>query len=153
MANPAFETVDPPYTTFRFEVVLDLESPPPGVTNPVCNAAFQECEGLEMTMEPKTLRQGGDNDRQIHLVGPVSYSQLTLRRGMTANLQLWSWFAAASRPGRVSTARGEVTMWDAAGTPLLTFMLERCLPVRMRGPGLNAKDGLIGIEEMQMVYA
>jgi phage tail-like protein len=150
--NPSYETVDPPYTSFRFEVVLTLDAPVPGITDPLCNASFAECEGLEMTIEPKTVRSGGDNRRQIHLIGPVSYSQLTLRRGMTANLQLWNWFAAAAQTGRVSTAQGQITLWDADGTPRLTFVLAECLPVKLRGPSLHAKDGTIAIEEMQLVY-
>lgn len=153
MVNPAFETVDPPYTAFRFAVELNLDDPPPGVTNPVCEAAFAECDGLEMTMEPKVVREGGNNQEHIHLVGPVSYGQLTLKRGMTANLHLWNWFAAAGQPGHIPTAQGMITLWDASGTPRVAFMLTDCLPVKMRGPSLNAKDGQIAIEEMQLVYS
>lgn len=153
MANPAFETVESPFTTFRFEVVLNVDTPTDGVSNPVCDAAFAECEGLEMTMEPKTVQAGGANDRQVHLLGPTRYGQITLRRGMTANLQLWAWMAAATGAGRISTAQGEITMWDADGTPRVTFVLEDCLPVKLRAPGLNAKDGLVAIEELGLVCA
>ena len=152
MSNPLFETVEPPFTSFRFEVAIELDSPAPGVNAPVCGAAFAECDGLEQTMEPKTVTAGGVNDRQIHLIGPVKTGQLTLRRGMTPNLELWAWFAEASRPGRVSTAFAEVTLWDADGTPKVTFQLEGCLPVRMRGPAFNAKDGLVAIEELGLAY-
>ena len=152
MPNPALETVDPPFTTFRFEVVLDLADPPPGVSNPVCNAAFAECDGLEMSIEPKTIREGGNNREQIHLVGPSSYGQLTLRRGMTADLQLWTWMASAAQPGRDSTAEGRITVWDADGTPRVTYVLRACFPMRLRGPSLNAKDGQVAIEELQLVY-
>jgi phage tail-like protein len=138
---------------FRFEVILELADPPPGLSSPVCNAAFAECEGLEMSIEPRTVREGGNNREQIHLMGPSSYGQLTLRRGMTANLDLWRWFVAAATPGRISTAHGQVTLWDAGGTPQITFALKDCLPTRMRGPSLNAKDGQVAIEEMQLVYA
>src|SRR5581483_3985946 len=127
--------------------------PPEGVTNPVCNAAFAECDGLEMTIEPKTVREGGNNREQIHRVGPASYSQLSLKRGMTANLDLWSWFVAAATPGRLATAQGQVTMWDADGTPRLTFVLKDCFPVKLRGPSLNAREGLVAIEELQLAYA
>lgn len=145
--------VDSPYTAFRFEVMLNLDSPAPGVTNPACQAAFAECDGLEMTMEPRTVREGGNNQEQIHLIGPVSYGQLTLRRGMTATLDLWNWFAVAGQTGRRSTAQGEVTISDAAGNPRVTFTLTDCLPVKLRGPALNARDGQIAIEEMQLAYA
>lgn len=153
MANAAFETVDPPYTAFRFEVVLNLDDPPPGITNPLCSAAFSECSGLEMNMQTKEVRQGGDNGRVIHLPGPATYGQLTLQRGMTANLHLWQWMAAAARPGRNNKAQGQVTMHDADGTLRLVFVLEDCLPVKVSGPSLNAKDGLIAIEQLQLVYA
>jgi phage tail-like protein len=153
MPSSAPETVDPPYTAFRFEVSLTPEDPLPGVDSPICNAAFQECEGLEMTMEPKTVREGGNNDAQPHRIGPISYGQLTLRRGMTSNLQLWTWFQAIAQPGRKPTAHGEVTVWDAAGTPRVTFLLHGCVPVRLRGPSLNAKDGQVAIEELHLAYA
>jgi phage tail-like protein len=152
MPNPAFETVDPPYTAFRFEVVINLPASVSGITSPVCNAAFAECDGLEMSLEPKTVQEGGYNLKQTHLIGPVRYGQLTLRRGMTDNLDLWKWFLAAAQPGRVTTAHIQVTLWDASGQPRVTFDLQECLPIKMRGPSLNAKDGQVAVEEMQLVY-
>jgi phage tail-like protein len=152
MPNPASETVNSPFTAFRFEVVLNVHNPPAGITNPVCNAAFAECSGLEMTMEPKPVREGGNNLQQRHLIGPVSYGQLTLRRGMTSNLDLWNWFLAAAQPGPLST-EGQITMWDTDGTPRITFVLGECLPVKIQGPSLNAKDGQVAIEEIQLAYA
>jgi phage tail-like protein len=140
-----------PFTAFRFEVVLDLAIPVDGLSSPLCDAAFAECDGLEMTMEPRTIESGGVNDRQIHLIGPVKYSQLTLKRGMTSNLQLWSWFALNAR-GVLTPASGIVTMWDSDGTPVIEFVLEGCLPVRVRAPALNSRDGLVAIEELSIVY-
>lgn len=153
MGTSAPETVDPPYTAFRFEVALHFTTPLPGVTDPVCNAAFAECDGLEMTIEPKAIREGGSNQEHHHLMGPTSYGQLTLKRGMTDNLDLWNWFIAAGQTGRDSSASGQITLWDASGIPRVTFVLTKCLPVKMRGPSLNAKDGQIAIEEMQLVYS
>lgn len=141
-----------PLSTFRFEVVIDLDNPTAGLDSPLCNAAFAECDGLEMTMQPKTLEVGGVNDRQIHLIGPVTYGQLTLKRGMTDNMQLWDWFAQGTRPGSVLTAHAEVTLWAADGTPAHKFTLLSCLPTKMRAPSLNARDGLVAIEEMTLAY-
>ena len=141
-----------PLTTFRFEVVLDLDEPTPGLDSPLCDAAFAECDGLEVTMTPKTVEAGGVNDRQIHLIGPVTNGQLTLKRGVTGNLQLWSWFAQGTVPGSVLTASGEITLWAADGTPSIQYSLAGCLPVRMRAPALNAQNGLVAIEELGLVY-
>ena len=38
----------------------------------VCNAAFSECDGLEMTMEVKTIKEGGNNAQLHRLAGPLA---------------------------------------------------------------------------------
>ncbi len=152
---------DYPFTAFRFDVLLMVDDKSgAGLGSPICKAQFSECDGLEMSMEPKTVREGGNNLEQIHLPGPVSYGQLTLKRGMTANLDLWNWFNAAagglnegqSDNKRGLTALGQVTMFNANGTPALRFSLYGCLPVKIRGAALNAKDGQVAIEEVQIAY-
>jgi len=32
------------------------------------------------------------------------------------------------------------------------FLLSRCMPVKIKAPAMNAKDGTIAIEEMQLAY-
>src|SRR5262249_37813970 len=119
--------------------------------SPLCEAAFSECDGLEMTMEPRTVESASVTDRQQRLIGPVKYGQITLKRGMTSNLQLWQWFARGTRPGSVLTAHGEITMWDSNGTPAVKFTLEGCLPVKVRAPSLRAADGPVAVEELGLV--
>jgi phage tail-like protein len=144
-------------TAFRFDVQLELDNPQQfNLPKMLCDAAFSECDGLEMTMEPKTVREGGNNRQQIHLVGPVSYANLTLKRGMTRTLDLWRWFSTAAGEGgegRGAKARGLVTMRDAAGNAQLYFKLSGCLPIKIKAPALNAIDGLVAIEEMQIAYS
>ena len=138
-------------TTFRFEVLLDLERPVDGLTSPLCDGAFAECDGLEMTMEPRTVESASVTDRQQRLIGPTRYGQITLKRGMTTSPQLWVWFSRGTRPGSVLHAAGQITMWQADGTPALRFVLERCLPTRLRAPSLNAREGVVAIEELGLV--
>ena len=85
-----------PLTTFRFDVTLKVNNSALGLTNKLCEGRFSEIDGLDMSNEVKTMREGGNNLNQIHLVGPVTYGQLTLKRGMTTNLELWKWFRAAA---------------------------------------------------------
>ena len=148
MANPANETVIYPFTTFNFAVEIHV----PGVSKEVCNAAFSECDGLEMTTEIKTIREGGNNGRQIRLPGPTSYGQLTLKRGMTANFDLWDWFTAVLSDPTLR-ADAQVVLFAADGrTKRASFVLSRCVPVKLKAPALNAKDGMVGIEELQLAY-
>lgn len=146
-----------PLIAFRFEVQLTVKDPQRfGLTSPLCGGKFSEIDGLEMSNEVKTVREGGNNLNQIHLVGPVTYGQLTLKRGMTTNLDLWKWFKAAAggeENGRGTMAQGAVVMSDASNTPQFRFELTDCLPVKIKAPSFNAKDGAVAIEELQIAYS
>jgi phage tail-like protein len=137
-----------PFTAFNFSVEINRDTDGQSLVN----AAFSECDGLEMSMEVKTIREGGANDRQIRLNGPVSYGQLTLKRGMTESYDLWNWFHDTVADPRLR-ANAEVVLLAADGkSELARFRLERCVPVKMKAPALNAKDGQIAIEELQIAY-
>ncbi len=143
MAEPIY-----PFTTFNFSVEINRNDS----GAPLVNAAFSDCDGLEMSMEVKTIREGGGNDRQIRLNGPVSYGQLTLKRGMTENFDLWQWFHDTVQHPRLR-ADADVVLLAADGiTERVRFRLERCLPVKLKAPTMNAKDGQIAIEELQIAY-
>jgi|SRR5919199_390544 phage tail-like protein len=148
MPNPRNETVIYPFTSFNFAVEIDVRP----VSPRICNAAFQECDGLEMTMEVKTIREGGNNGTQLRLTGPLSYGNVTLKRGMTATFDLWDWFSAVLRdPGVRADARIVVFAPDGT-TERARFVLKRCVPIKLKAPPLNAKEGGVAIEELQLAY-
>jgi phage tail-like protein len=137
-----------PFTAFNFRVTITLD----GQAAALCDAAFSECSGLELTAAVKTIRQGGDNGRAIHLTGPVSYGQLTLKRGMTETFDLWDWFERVLTE-RHRRAKCEVAMLssDRRRTNAV-FVLTGCLPLKLRVPTLDGKEGALAIEEMQIAY-
>lgn len=150
MANPAVETIVYPFTSFNFAVQIDV----PSISTEICSAAFAECDGLEMTMDVKTIREGGNNTQQIRLTGAVNYGTLTLKRGMTANFDLWKWFGTLYEPDK-GGLRGHATVVVYAPdhkTTVAEFVLTGCLPVKLKAPPLNAKDGMVAIEEFQLAY-
>jgi phage tail-like protein len=147
-----------PFTTFNFHVSFTL----PGKKNEVCEAEFSECSGLEMSMELKTIKEGGNNGEQIHLAGPMTYGQLSLKRGMTKNFDLWDWFESVQNQ-RNLRVDGEVQILSSLRTSRdqnppgkknkdVVFKLSNCVPMKMVAPSLNAKDGEIAIEEIQIAY-
>lgn len=137
-----------PFTAFNFKVRLEME----GEEGLICDGAFSEVTGLEATMATETIRQGGANARQIHLAGAVSYSELTLKRGMTRGLGLWRWFDGVQQQ-RTARASGEIAMLSSnRETELVLFKLTGCLPIKIKAPALNAMDGLVAIEEAQIAY-
>jgi phage tail-like protein len=148
MANPADETVKYPFTSFNFSVEINV----PGVAPKICNASFSDCDGLEMTMDVKTIREGGNNGKQLRLTGPLTFGMLTLKRGMTASFDLWHWFnKMLTKPDLRADA--EVVLFAGDGTTeRARFVLSRCVPVKLKAPALSAKDGMVAIEELQLAY-
>ena len=137
-----------PFTAFNFRVEITLEDG----AQPLCDAAFSECDGLELTMDVKTIREGGNNGMQIRMTGPTSYGTVTLKRVMTDGFDLWNWFdRVQTEPGLRANADVVLVSADHL-VERVRFLLKRCLPVKVKAPPLNAKDGLVAIEELQLVY-
>jgi len=148
MANPPTnEKVNYPFMAFNFAIEIKVDH----VAMQVCDAAFAECDGLEMTMDVKTIREGGNNGKQIRLTGPVSYASLTLKRGMTETFDLWKWVELMQlKPD--TRADAEVVIFSQDKKVKAKFLLSRCIPVKLKAPVLNAKDGGVAIEELQLAY-
>jgi len=146
--NPVHETVLYPFTSFNFSVEVNRV----GENEQMCTASFADCDGLETTMEVKTIREGGNNGKQIRLTGPLNFGQLTLKRGMTNNFDLWEWVSQTVVDPSLR-ANAEVVLLAPDGrTERARFLLERCVPTKLKAPVLNAKEGVVAIEELQLAY-
>jgi phage tail-like protein len=135
-----------PFTAFNFSVEITVDAAP------LCNAAFSECDGLEMSQDVKTIREGGNNGVQVRLAGPTNYGTLTLKRGLTASFDLWDWFTR-SRDDTSLTADAAVVLFAENGTTeRARFVLQGCRPLKVKAPPMNAKDGMVAVEELQVAY-
>src|SRR5262249_51072805 len=143
MAEPVY-----PFTSFNFSVEINRGQD----GGPLVNAAFSECDGLEMTMDVKTIREGGANDRQIRLNGPVTYAHPTLQRGTTSSFDLWKWLADSVQNPRLRADAEVVLLSTDRKGGRARFQLGHCVPVKIKAPALNAKDGQVAIEELQLAY-
>lgn len=157
MAPTGLEQLDKlayPFFAFSFSVEITRLDVSP---RPLCKAAFAECDGLEISMDVKTIREGGNNNAQIRLAGPCVLGTLSLKRGMTSNFDLWDWMTASlQNPSLRADVRvvilSSVARSTGARDELARFELSRCLPQRLKAPPLNAKDGIVAIEELQVAY-
>jgi phage tail-like protein len=150
MPNPPTEEekrLKYPFMAFRFAVEISVG----GVAPKICGAAFAECDGLEMTMDVKTIREGGNNGAQIRLTGPINYASLSLKRGMTENFDLWKW-VELMQTNPETRANAEVIIYSPGKDIKAKFLLSRCIPVKLKAPALNAKEGGVAIEELQLAY-
>lgn len=137
-----------PFSSFNFAV----EIYPDGASSPLAKASFAECDGLEVTYDVKSIKEGGANDRVVRAPGQAAYANLILKRGMTDNFDLWKW-AQNTVANPALRANAEVVVFAADGsTERARFQLHRCLPLKFKAPALNAKDGGIAVEEFSLAY-
>jgi len=144
-----------PLHVFRFQV--DFKSDTLGSTEPggpveVCTGAFSECTGLEATMEPKTIKQGGANYGVAQRAGPITFATVVLKRGISTNRNLWQIFNAVSSGLFAPRLQVTITLMDMSNGPVIAWQLDRAMPVKFKFADLNAKGTEVGIEELHLVH-
>ncbi|HJQ69633.1 MAG TPA: phage tail protein [Blastocatellia bacterium] len=154
--------------SFRFQIKLrksaavesgsQTPSDSPSGT-PLGDGAFQECSGLEINTDVQEYLEGGRNDGVIKRVGRAKYSAITLKRGMlfssggAVNREMWRWVqgvCSGERP--VARYDGIIQVMSSGDNVVATWVFDRGLPLKIRGPELNAKTGDVAIEELQIAH-
>lgn len=139
-----------PLHVFRFHVRFSNQAN--GESVDVCSGAFSECSGLEATMEPKVIKAGGANYGAAQRVGAVSFATVILKRGMTTTRDAFKWFQLVAGGAYAYRLSAEIVMQDAAGQDVITWALDKCLPVKFKAADLNAKGSDIGVEELHLAH-
>jgi phage tail-like protein len=144
-----------PLHVFNFHVRFKRDAllgPPEGTETPLCSGAFAECTGLEATIEPKVIKEGGANYGAAQRMGRVSFATVILKRGMTTTRDLWDWFQMVAGGAYAYRLAVEIEMRDTAGRPVITWGLARALPVKFKAADLNARGSEVGIEELHLAH-
>ncbi len=68
--------LDYPLPVFRF--MVNFTQANNSADKPLCAGAFSECSGIEATMEPKTIKVGGQNYGEVQRFGRVSFATIIL---------------------------------------------------------------------------
>jgi phage tail-like protein len=123
------------------------------------DGGFQECSGLEVEMDIQDYMEGGRNDGVIRRAGRAKYSPIVLKRGMFfasgagVNRELWTWIqgvVSGVRP--IARYDGIVQVINVGDEVAATWVFDRGLPARIRGPELNARTGEVAIEELHIAH-
>jgi phage tail-like protein len=119
----------------------------------LCSAAFSEVTGLEATMEPKVIKEGGRNYGPMQRVGPITFATVVLKRGFTVERDMYRWFHVVG--GGNYAKRLNAYIWvrnPAADTALYVWKLNRALPIKYKMPDLNATATAVAIEELHVAH-
>jgi phage tail-like protein len=144
-----------PLHVFQFQVDFKTDSigsDDTGTPFDVCSGAFAECTGLEATMEPKVIKEGGSNYGNAQRAGPITFATVVLKRGISTDRGLWEIFNAISSGMYAPRMQVTITLMDGCGDPAIGWQLDRAMPIKFKFGDLNAKGTEVGIEELHLVH-
>ncbi len=135
-----------PLVSFHF--ALDVQSTITGY--------FAEVSGLGSeteVVEQKIMAPDGHTQIVRKLPGRLKWDNITLKRGITDNMDMWKWRKQVE-DGNVEGARknGTVTMFDQVGGAIAEWTFDKAWPSKVTGPAIKADSNEIGVEEMVLVH-
>lgn len=115
-------------------------------------AGFSDASGLQAEIEVQEYREGGVNDYIHKFAGPTKYpSNLILKRGITDNTSLWSWYTDVMR-GRIERKLVGVVLMNSTGDVSRRWNLQNAYPVKWTGPELKATASEVAIETLELAH-
>jgi phage tail-like protein len=144
-----------PLHVFRFQVDFFTDSLTDGGGHEqfqVCSGAFAECTGLEATMEPKVIKEGGRNYGAAQRAGGTIFATVILKRGISANQNLYQLFNSVSTQYFAPRMQVTINLFDVNGAAVLAWQLDRAMPVKYKFSDLNSRNSEVGIEELHLVH-
>lgn len=123
---------------YNFKVEID------GVTV----GAFQEVGGLEVITEV-IESQDGDDLTLRKRPGRTRYSNIILKRGYTANEELWAWMKTVI-DGTVDRRVGSIILLADDASEILRYNFFEGWPCRWKGFELDGKGTDVSVEELEI---
>jgi phage tail-like protein len=131
-----------PFRNFNF--LIELEG--------IAQASFTECTGLGSTTEVIENREGGDNVTIRKLPGKTTYTDITLKWGVTSSTELYEWRQQII-DGLVFRKNGSIVLFDLPNSEeVARWNFVRAWPTRYEGPSLNAKGNDIAIDTLVLAH-
>lgn len=130
-----------PFGAYNFLVEID------GITR----AGFQECSGLDTTQDAGEYREGTDPLTVRKLPGLITYSNISLKRGITDDAELWEWRKTVM-DGRVERKNMSIVLMDDAREEKLRWNVKNCWPTKWEGPSFNATSSDVAVESLEIAH-
>lgn len=132
---------DIPYGNQRFRLEVDR----------LTLGAFTEVTGLEPGGQVMEYRNGTDPNWVLKIPGLRTFENLTLKRGMTQNKELWIWFGNITN-GTKDYRDGSIILMDEAQNDVLRWNFRQAWPNRIIGPAMNATGNEIAMESVELCH-
>jgi len=132
-----------PYVNFNFLVEIDG----------IVRAAFHEVGGLDSSVDIIEHREGGENITNRKLPGQVKFSNVSLKWGMTDDLDLYNWHRQwVTGDPAAARKNGSIVLLDRQGQEKARWNFFNGWPSKWSGPSFNAESNDVAIEALEIAH-
>jgi len=132
-----------PYRNFRFKVEV----------GGVKSAAFSEATVPETTVDNVEYREGTDPTHVRQLSGLTKFGNLTLKKGITDNMDMFNWLKKVTDKGAQDNRQNiTVTLIDETGADKCAWNIVQAWPLKIEESGFNATGNEVFIETLEIVH-
>ena len=132
-----------PYRNFRFRVELD------GIQS----AAFAEATIPDTTTDPVDYREGTDPTHQKKLSGLTKYGNVTLKKGISDNMELYDWRKNIEASGAGKNRKNiSLILIDEEGNDKSRWDIVEAWPTKYDPSDFSAKGNEVLIETLEIVH-
>ncbi len=112
---------------------------------------FNECSGLEMSLQVEEYKEGGNNGQLLKFPTRVTWTNITLKKGIGAGQTLWDWHYGFSQ-GTGRRRDGVIVLLNDLHVPNNIWYFRRGLPVKYTAPAMNATQNNVAIESIEIAH-
>lgn len=146
MATSSGRATDP-LVGFNFQLEVTGAAPMTGF--------FTEVSGIGSENEVVEQKVVDENGHELvkKVPGRIKFQDITLKRGITADMQIWAWRKLVEE-GNMGSARANMSiiMLDRDYTPVARWDFINAWPSKVTGPSVKSDDNSFGIEEVTIVH-
>ena len=134
-----------PLTGFHFSVEWNGENEE--------SVSFSEVSGLNVSTKVIEYREGFNKDYTSYkMPGLKTYNNVTLKRGsMASDNGFYNWFNSIAN-NTVERRDVVIKLLDENHEPVITWNLNNAFPIKYDPGALNASDGKVLIESVELAY-
>ena len=117
------------------------------------NVSFSEVSGLSVSTTPIEYREGANKEyTTFKMPGLKKYDNVTLKRGsMATDNGFYDWSNTIAN-NTVERRDITISLLNETHEPVVTWSLKNAFPIKYDGGSLNASDGQVLVESVELAY-
>jgi phage tail-like protein len=121
----------------------------------VVTGYFTDVSGLgsETEIVEHKITDGSGRDVIQKIPGRTKYTDVTLKRGVTSQMDLWEWRKKVE-DGDIVGARknATITMYDQSLSAIAKWNIENAWPTKVSGPTMSSEGSTVTVEEVSITF-